>query len=249
MSDTITIVLLVGIAAIAAWTFYKAWKIQAMVFEMQEDLPKQIDNAVTQVDRLMALYTELNLTAGLPATRGWAVSPDMLLHLVDHVKQNDVDVVVECGSGVSTIALAHELRKKGKGHIYSLEHETEFGDQTRQTLEKHGLSEWVTIVDAPLTPQEIDGETKNWYKPEVLPDDLKIDLIFVDGPPEYQSEMARYPAGPKLFTKLNPGGAAFIDDARTEQSQKNIAAWKERLPDLTTREVYCEKGGVAFIKV
>ena len=60
----------------------------------------------------------------LPSTRGWAASPDLLLVLVDLMITERPSLVVECGSGASTLWLALAMRRfKIDGRIVALDHD------------------------------------------------------------------------------------------------------------------------------
>lgn len=166
----------------------------------------------------------------------------MLSEMVTHALRSTPQTIVECGSGISTIAFARCLQINGSGHVYSLEHEPAYAEETRTRLAEQGLSDWATVVDAPLVPQEIEGEEWNWYATDNIPEG-PIDVIFVDGPPEPTGPMARYPAKHFLFDKLSADGVAFIDDADKVDGKKNIDTWRRESPELTIDRLRCEKGG------
>ena len=50
-------------------------------------------------------------------------------------------VVVECGSGLSTILIARRLRELGAGNVHSLEHDEGFAEACRRQLERESLSD------------------------------------------------------------------------------------------------------------
>ena len=50
-------------------------------------------------------------------------------------------VVVECGSGLSTILIARRLRELGAGHVHSLEHDHGFAEACRRPLERASLGD------------------------------------------------------------------------------------------------------------
>lgn len=247
MVSYLILFVLLYISVIVVWLFHKSRKIHLLIARLEEGNQKKIDNIFIQIDRLISVYADLNLAGGLPASRGWAVSPDMLSELVSFALNVKPQTVVECGSGVSTIALARCLQKNGMGHVYSLEHEPTFAASTRANLAKHGLSDWGTVIDAPLVEHEIDGKIWHWYETENLPNSV-IDMIFVDGPPEPGGPMARYPAGPLLFSRLSVEGTAFIDDANTSDGRENLEAWRRGIQGLRNTPIECEKGGARLMR-
>jgi hypothetical protein len=69
-------------------------------------LEQEIRQTFRQLEALQNLSAVLPAGGVLPATRGWAASPDLLVVLVDLVISGRPSLVVECGSGASTLWLA-----------------------------------------------------------------------------------------------------------------------------------------------
>ncbi|MFM7860460.1 MAG: hypothetical protein ACKO8C_03520, partial [Candidatus Nanopelagicaceae bacterium] len=65
-----------------------------------------------QIEAFIQLNSLLELSAPLPATRGWVASPDLLLTISQLVKEHKPKLVVELGSGVSTLVVAKSGAKK-----------------------------------------------------------------------------------------------------------------------------------------
>ena len=74
-----------------------------------------------QLEALVSLHEMLDLKAALPPTRGWAASPDLLLTLTSLVRKHQPKLVVELGSGASTIILS----RAGAVEIVAIEHDLE----------------------------------------------------------------------------------------------------------------------------
>jgi len=98
---------------------YTLRRVVALLYETRTDARSITDvalaNLFDQVQALHSLYAELDLPQGLPPTRRWAASPDFLLLLTRRVRRTKPALVVECGSGTSTIVLARgrsSLRKR-----------------------------------------------------------------------------------------------------------------------------------------
>lgn len=229
------IILAVFILAVSAYTFYKTRNIHLMLFAITRKLElleryqktnvhQLMDSMFRQIESLVSLYFDLNLQRSLPATREWAASPDFLRELVSHALSTRPDVVVECGSGVSTIVLARCLALNENGHLYSLEHSQPFAEQTRKELDKHGLSNWVTVLDSPIKEIEIGDVAWKWYSLQHLPE-AQIDMLIVDGPPGDLGKLARYPAGPLLFPRLAAGATVFADDLIRDDEREIFDRW------------------------
>ena len=54
--------------------------------------------------------------------------------------------------------------------------------------------------------------------------------VAIDGSPESTGRLARYPAGPLLFNRLNNGGAVFLDDASRADEKEIITLWMQENP-------------------
>ncbi len=228
------------------YLIYKLRRLSRLVLhEMQEDLPRfvkgEIENCFRQAEALSAILVDLRLQTSLPPTRNWAASPDLLRELMLHVLQFRPASIVECGSGVSTIVLAHCLRRIGAGHLYSFEHLPDHADSVRNELNRHGLEANVTILTAPLRTYAINDEQFLWYAMDELPA-LRVDMLLIDGPPAVTGPLARYPAGPLLFGLLNSKAAIFLDDSAREQEQTILARWSQEFPRLRQEVRPCEKG-------
>jgi predicted O-methyltransferase YrrM len=150
----------------------------------------------------------------------WALRPEALELLAELVREGRT-TVVECGSGLSTVTIASELRELGEGHVHALEHSPEWAATTRAALAGEAVEEHATVIDAPLR----DG----WYDRaalERLPAS-GVDLLLVDGPPagEPRIELSRYPALRELASRLRPGAAILLDDTDRAGERRVLEAW------------------------
>lgn len=204
-------------------------------FRIADRLKRTVDRKFRQLFRQMqfleALRQDLGFARSLPPAGGKAASPDFLKMLSDHALQARPHMVVECGSGLSTVVIARCLQINGAGHVYSMEHMEKFAELTRRELARQGVEEWATVIDAPLGPCEFGGRRFSWYSTAGLPDGT-IDLLIVDGPPARTGSSPRYPAGPVLFPRLAPDGAIFVDDAGRPEELAVIADWRKEFPHL-----------------
>lgn len=196
-----------------------------------ERIPGRLLSEVQALEQLLGRYSP---RSPLPIVGGWAVAPTGLLWLVDFVDRLRPGLVVECGSGTSTLWLAQSMRERGSGRVVAIEHDPGFADKTRETLRAHGLSEWAEVRLAPLTDVDTPHGTSRWY--DLDPTTLDgIDLLLVDGPPAATGPLARYPALPVLAGRLSAGAHVLIDDARRPDEKEAIERWLEedhRLSDL-----------------
>lgn len=243
MALLFTLVLLVVLVAVAAITLHKVRAVHRASFQLLEHAEttrRETEALYAQLQATASLQHLLSLAAPLPPMRGWAGSPDFLLHLADHLLTHKSNGVLECSSGVSTVVSARCMQLNGSGHVWSLEHEPEFAEKTRSLLKRYGLSEWATVLDAPLTA---DNTGTRWYQDSVLPRDLPpIGVLVVDGPPQSTGPLARSPAFFRLKSRLAPGARVFVDDADRPDERAMVERWKQAEPGLRVERPYAEKG-------
>ncbi|WP_157575007.1 class I SAM-dependent methyltransferase [Jiangella muralis] len=202
------------------------------LISLRERVDKLGYEPVRQIQALMQLDKRIDARAPLPPTGGWAMEPTTLFRLVRLVDQTRPAMVVECGSGASTVWLAYALESLGGGRLVSLEHDERYAEQTRRTLEEHGLSGVAEVRHAPLSEVEVNGETFTWYDPTAVQDLKDIELLLVDGPPRASGPRARYPALPLLGTRLAPGARIVLDDVDRPEEQEAADAWLAETPGL-----------------
>lgn len=151
-------------------------------------------------------------TLRLPRFNGWMLPDDALDTITDLIREHRPNLIVEAGSGRSTVILADMLARIGAGRIVSLEHQPDFALATRNWLAENSLEEFAEVRYAP-----IDGL---WYDPAATRDLEQIDMLLVDGPPGHLSDHARAPALPLLRGQLAPGAVVVLDDTHRQQEQE-----------------------------
>ena len=206
------------------------------------EIKTEIRQTFRQLEALLNLSAVLPAYDVLPATRGWAASPDLLVVLVDLVITERPSLVVECGSGASTLWLALAMRRFGiDGRIIALDHDPVFGGKTRDLLARHDVHDLAKVRDAPLESFSLDGETYSWYARRAWEDLTGIDLLFVDGPPATTGHQARYPALPLLSGSLSPVATAVLDDLVVPDMQKVLRLWLDAYPEFGAEILPLEK--------
>ncbi len=210
--------------------------------KVEKEIKKEIKQTFRQLEALQNLSAVLPANDLLPATRGWAASPDLLVMLVDLVISERPSLVVECGSGASTLWLALAMRQfEIDGRIIALDHDPVFGGKTRDLLARHDVRDLAEVRDAPLESFSLDGETYSWYARRAWEDLTGIDLLFVDGPPATTGHQARYPALPLLSGSLSPVATAVLDDLIVPDMQKVLRRWLDAYPDFGSEILPLEK--------
>ncbi len=175
----------------------------------------------------------------------WSAGADFLALAVDAMLRTRPAVVVECGSGASTVVLAQVLKRGGwGGRLHGLDHAPEFAAATRAELARFGLGDEARVLDAPLTGHALAGAVYPWYSLDGLPD--RIDFLVIDGPPGRIGRHARYPALPLLAGRLSAGAPILLDDAARPDEREVIARWQAEFPGLSVEQMECERGCVVL---
>jgi predicted O-methyltransferase YrrM len=209
---------------------------------VEKEIKKEIRQTFRQLEALQNLSAVLPASDVVPATRGWAASPDLLVLLVDLVVSERPALVVECGSGASTLWLALAMRRfKIDGRIVALDHDPVFGGKTRDLLARHDVLDLAEVRDAPLESFSLGGETYSWYARRAWEDLTGIDLLFVDGPPATTGHQARYPALPLLSGSLSPVATAVLDDLIVPDMQEVLRLWLDAYPEFGSEILPLEK--------
>lgn len=197
--------------------------------QRQQDIQLEQRSLYRQVEALFALYQKIDFRAPLLNMRSWVASPDFLGILSALIQEHQPSIVFEAGGGATTLISGYSLQQLGSGHVYAVDHQQKFAEQTRDQIKQHGLSEYATALYAPLTPIDINGTSWQWYDLTQFDFVSDIDLLVVDGPPQYDnpSDMARYPALPVMKDKLKADALILMDDADRENEQEISKHWEQ----------------------
>lgn len=161
----------------------------------------------------------------------WALAPDAILRVLGFARINRWTTVVECGSGISTVLLAREFKARASGHVYALEDDPAWCDLVREMLAERGLSNWATVVHAPLVETTVDGMSFRWYDRGAIEHVLalpKIDALIVDGPKGATGSLARYPALPIFRHQLGESFMLLLDDGHRADETEIARLWRNR---------------------
>jgi predicted O-methyltransferase YrrM len=162
--------------------------------------------------------------------------------LVERIAAVRPKLIVECGSGSSSVWLGYAVERFGGGRIVALEHEERFARASRDLVAAHGLDTVVEVRHAPLT----DWQGFPWYDTSALVGLNDAGLVFVDGPPGNLGPRARYPALPLLLPHCAPDAWIVLDDTVREEEREVAERWLSEFPELTATTYPAEKGAMVF---
>ena len=235
------IIILLGVAYCARLLRSLHSKVSKSSAAITRDIAKlMIDNkkssmtAYRQTQALIQLTQLLDFKSPIPPTRSWAASPDLLLTITEIIRKYRPGLVVELGSGVSTLVAA----KAGARKVVSIDNSDEFGGKTISLLKDHKVR-GVDVRIAPLQPYA-NGFT--WYDTSMIKDLKKIDLLIVDGPPGSKNPEARYPALAEFKDKLSSKAVIIIDDVHREGERKLAEDFAKGMPNHQLVILDHEKG-------
>jgi hypothetical protein len=208
----------------------------------EKQLKKEIANATKQIEATIALQSYF-ATGELPSINAerhnWPVSPDFARYLIELIELNDYDVIIEFGSGISTVIVAKTIAKMAARHqgklpvdFVSFEHLEKYYQQTLSQLEQAGLADRVQLTLAPLQDwQAPDGTIQPYYACQAALESLAAKhpaaglrlLVIVDGPPGSTSKHARYPGCSLILKYLSGAKIDILLDDYIREDKKEIA--------------------------
>jgi predicted O-methyltransferase YrrM len=177
----------------------------------------------------------MDFKAAIPGLRSWAASADVLLTLANISQKIKPKVVLDLGSGISTLVLA---KSSPGAKVFSIDHLQEFAGKTRSLLEDHQI----TNVDLRVAPLRPNSAGSDWYEISALSDIAQIDLLFIDGPPGSKDEKARHPVLAHCLSKLSPNAVIVIDDAARDGERALAEMFLQALPGYLLEFLNHEKG-------
>jgi len=233
---------------------------------LESVVKKEIGNATKQIEAVIGLqgyFASGQLPNFNTEHHTWPISPDFALYLIELIEFNDYDLIIEFGSGLSTVIVAKTLEKKSckrsnKKQVcfFSFDHLETYYQRTLSQLKHAGLVERVQLIHAPLKDWVAsNGDVYQFYSCEsvisalaekYLSTGLRM-LIVVDGPPAATGKHARYPAAPLILKYFAGAHIDLLLDDYIRDDEKEIAKlWEADVATAkllyTTTERKLEKG-------
>jgi predicted O-methyltransferase YrrM len=205
--------------------------LRTIVLTQEERTYEALRAGFSSAVNLLAILPQARIEGVLPAFpyHGFEITGELAAYLFHLIRRNRPRLVLELGSGSSTVILAAALRANGAGRLVTVEHDPAHRVRTERLLEQTELGSWVDLVDAPLVEQTFGALTMQWYdvggRLDALPHG--VDLLFVDGPPGKVQPLSRYPALPVLLPYLSPDAHIVIDDGVRSDEMRMVELWRE----------------------
>ena len=162
---------------------------------------------------------------------GWAVDEVTIQRLAELVRHRPPRIVVEFGSGTSTIVLASLLaRGRDSGpRVISFEEDAWWAGRTREELKMRGLHDVATVIHLPLA-QPADGRPAGYgltKEGAALMHACSPELVLVDGP-TLESGASRLGALDIVAPYVRRDAALLLDDALRDAELCVGQAWQRR---------------------
>jgi hypothetical protein len=185
----------------------------------------------------------------LPWTES-AMRPSSLLVILNEVTIHNRSVIVECGSGISTLYLSLLCAGTNK-KVISIDHDAAWQKIVAGQAESLGISLASTqFIAAPMKPCAHSPFGLEWYDTEVINKempDAKIDLLLVDGPLAYHAAIAkaRYPALPFFRSRMADDFVVFLDDCNRAGEREIAQLWSKAY--ALTGQIMQMRGNVCML--
>jgi len=219
---------------------------------------KKIITLITNIVRAARMIHDVSALVQLrPLLHGYiplskmAMRPSAILKICNDIKINDRKIILELGSGASTVFIAKIMPPDAI--LYSVDHDKTWLKIVTGWLENEGLRDRVIMIHAPLEPMSCGNHEHPWYRPADITEALGthlIDCLIVDGPPAGSSgaaAMARYPAVPAFKSHLSKNCSIYLDDVVRDGEKRIAELWGEELK--ISFKLHKDAGGYASAKI
>lgn len=164
----------------------------------------------------------------LPAPGGWALGAAAVRSAAELIADCGYRTVVELGPGASSVLLGMACRPlQHEVRFFGVEHDADYAQRVAAQLRFHEVPCY-TLIHAELVAQPVPGMSglTRWYDPSriaELPE--QVDLLIVDGPPNWDASSARSPAWRLLRERMSPGSAIVVDDTSRADERAMVGRW------------------------
>jgi predicted O-methyltransferase YrrM len=189
--------------------------------------------------RLDSLAREIQNSAALNAIGfrfpvffgGWSVDSFLARRLVQYLMESKPALIVELGSGSSTILIAKCMQNLGHRDYEHLavDHEARYLALTKQSAQLNGIEDRIQFLECQL--QKLPGTEVLWYGGLISHlEGKQIDLLVVDGPPGALQKDSRYPTLLQLLPYLSANCTVILDDTSRTDEAEIASRWANSFP-------------------
>lgn len=247
----------------------QAEAIEGLKAQLSKQITREIANTTQQLEAHQALQA---LIGDIPAPlHGWPISPDFALQLVRLIRDNRYDLIVEFGSGTSTLLSLRALEQFGlhsdrqdasPQRMITFEHLDVYHQKTSKLVDACMNRAALDLRLSPLEPwADASGSFSYYAGTAAIAEAIRTIsaaaekplnlLVVIDGPPGATCHWARYPAVPIVLDAASGMDLSvdFLLDDMIRTDEKEMAlAWEQQLRSFGLRyqrvDHAFEKGGL-----
>tara|TARA_R110001599_G_scaffold353527_1_gene593626 strand:- start:72381 stop:73136 length:756 start_codon:yes stop_codon:yes gene_type:complete len=185
------------------------------------------------------------IEVGFIPKSSYSMSPVALLHVINEIVINNRRVILEVGTGVSTVYIAKVARDLGlELEIISIDENPDWQNTILGYLKKLGCEDIVRFCHSGID----EASEYGWYQEDVLStffakNSFRFDCIIIDAPSTHNHVSARSRAIPFLMESgfIQEEYAIYLDDTYRSAEKKIANDWKALLQcKLTDYVIYTE---------
>lgn len=254
---------------LAALVRQQAEAIQGLKTQLSKQIKREIANTTQQLEAHQALQA---LIGDLPAPlHGWPISPDFALQLVRLIRDHSYDLIIEFGSGTSTLLCLRTLvqfnlhfadQAASPHRLITFEHLNTYHQKTTELVDTCSNRPLLDLRLSPLEPWEDATGSYSYYAGTAAIGEaiqavassvgrpLKL-LVVIDGPPGATCHWARYPAVPIVLDAASGIDLSIdflLDDMIRADEKETALAWEQQLQAFDVHyqrvDYNFEKGGL-----
>jgi hypothetical protein len=189
----------------------------------------------------------------------WSLNADTLNFFEKRIKSARPQVILEFGSGISTVCWAHWMQEihgsqPAQVRVLSVDQNDWQVEETREQLRLLGLDSLVRLFHAPLAQQtfgEIEAKSYRLSEPEFSGwlGAAVLDWVIIDGPFGGQdSRWCRFPVLPLIQPHLKADAVFYLDDA-FRINELSVAQEWSKLPFVHIDGIYRVGKGVLMGRI
>lgn len=175
----------------------------------------------------------------------WTIDGQTITFLERVIRTVRPNVILEFGSGVSTLCLATFLSLTGGEKVISIEQDEDHLQATESSLRRAGLLEFAELHLVPVGPVRVgQDETVCYQLTELDPFPLFeriVDLVFIDGPAG--EGPVRFGTLPMVLPYLSAECVFFMDDGLRDEEIETASRWQQ-MSKIDVQGVYVIGKGV-----
>lgn len=194
----------------------------------------------------LAMQNLAGLGVGYLPWTSSALRPADAQRIMNDILLNERQVIVEFGSGLSTLLIAALSRQFGlKLRLFAVDENAQWLDRIATQVAGANSDIEFEAIHAPLVKYEdsADLPVSRWHDRAALSQlpDSGVDLVVCDGPTAVDERVQydRWPALPTMYSRLSQRCGVHLDDTMRAGELAIVRDWSDRFPEMAvTRHAF-----------